>query len=66
LKYDDGTIRALYGDAVPQREEDGSVLGTVSLQTSPERKRAEEVLRESEEMFSELTSKIHSNVNFHA
>ncbi|MCY2993935.1 MAG: PAS domain S-box protein [Planctomycetota bacterium] len=43
VKFDDGTIRALYGDAMPQREEDGSVLWHGFITDITERKRAEEL-----------------------
>ncbi len=42
VKFDDGTIRALYGNAVPQREEDGSVLWHGFITDVTDRKRAEE------------------------
>jgi diguanylate cyclase (GGDEF)-like protein/PAS domain S-box-containing protein len=42
VKFEDGTIRFLYGSAVPQREEDGSTLWHGFIADITERKRAEE------------------------
>jgi PAS domain S-box-containing protein len=58
VKYDDGTIRALYGNAAPQREKDGSVLWHGFITDITERKRAETALRESEELLSEMTTQV--------
>ncbi|MEI6916534.1 MAG: PAS domain S-box protein, partial [Armatimonadota bacterium] len=49
VKFDDGTIHTLYGDAVPQREADGSTLWHGFITDITERKQSEEALRESEE-----------------
>lgn len=48
VKFDDGTVRWLFGDALPQREEDGSVLWHGFIAEITERKRAEELLHQSE------------------
>ncbi|MCX6268636.1 MAG: PAS domain S-box protein [Bacteroidetes bacterium] len=62
VKFDDGTIRTLYGNAVPQKEEDGSVLWhgfitditkvkkaeEIILQDNAERKKSQIALQESE------------------
>ena len=45
VKFDDGTIRSLFGNAVSQREEDGSVLWHGFITDITERKRAEEKVR---------------------
>lgn len=45
LKFDDGAVRWLFGDALPQREADGSVLWHGFITDISERKRAEEQLR---------------------
>ena len=42
VKYDDGTVRWLYGNAVPQMQEDGSVLWHGFVTDITERKQAEE------------------------
>ena len=44
VKFADGTVRALYGNAVPQREADGSVLWHGFITDITERKRAEDEL----------------------
>jgi PAS domain S-box-containing protein len=44
VKFSDGTIRSLYGHAVPQREEDGSVLWHGFITDITERKLAENEL----------------------
>ena len=43
LKFDDGTVRTLDGNAVPEREDDGSVLWHGFVTDITERKRAEEL-----------------------
>jgi PAS domain S-box-containing protein len=44
VKFDDGTIRTLYANTLPEREEDGSVLWHGFITDITERKRAEEAL----------------------
>ena len=46
VKFDDGTIRMLYGNAVPQREDDGSVLWHGFITDITERKQADIALKE--------------------
>jgi PAS domain S-box-containing protein len=46
VKYSDGILRLLYGDAVPEREEDGSVLWTGFITDITERKQAEHDLKQ--------------------
>ena len=45
VKFSDGTIRFLYGNAVPQREDDGSVLWHGFITDITERKENEEELK---------------------
>ncbi|MDD5384442.1 MAG: PAS domain S-box protein [Gallionella sp.] len=49
LKFDDGTVRWLYGNALPQREADGSTLWHGFITDITERKNSEERLLKSEE-----------------
>ncbi len=44
VKFDDGTIRVLFGNAVPQREKDGSVLWHGFISDITERKQSEGAL----------------------
>ena len=53
-KFDDGTVRWLSGNAVPQRETDGSVLWHGFISDITERKQAEQVLKQSESRFKNL------------
>lgn len=48
LKFDDGTVRWLYGNALPQREADGSTLWHGFITDITERKKSDERLRQSE------------------
>ena len=45
LKFDDGTVRWLFGNGLPQREADGSTLWHGFITDITERKQAEEMLR---------------------
>ena len=54
VRFDDGTVRWLYGQSVPQREEDGSTLWHGFITDITEHKQAEELLRESESRFRDL------------
>jgi diguanylate cyclase (GGDEF)-like protein/PAS domain S-box-containing protein len=49
LKFDDGTVRWLYGNALPQREADGSTLWHGFLTDITVRKKSEERIQQSEE-----------------
>ena len=49
LKFDDGTVRWLYGNALPQREADGSTLWHGFITDITERKISEERLLQSKE-----------------
>ena len=55
VKFADGTVRQLYGDAVPQREEDGSVLWHGFITDITERKQQDEDLRQLAERLSLAT-----------
>ncbi|MFZ4777495.1 MAG: response regulator, partial [Terrimicrobiaceae bacterium] len=50
-KFEDGTVRSLYGNAVPEREEDGSVLWHGFITDTTELKKVEDALKESEANF---------------
>jgi PAS domain S-box-containing protein len=54
VKFNDGEIRHLYGDAKPQRLEDGSVLWHGYITDITEKKIIENSLRESEEKYRGL------------
>jgi PAS domain S-box-containing protein len=54
MKFEDGTIRTLLGNSVPQLEQDGSVLWHGFITDISERKLAEEALIESESRFKNL------------
>ncbi|MGZ5628681.1 MAG: EAL domain-containing protein [Methylobacter sp.] len=51
VKFDNGAVRWLFGDALPQREDDGSVLWHGFITDITERKRATFKLLESEARF---------------
>jgi len=51
VKFDDGTVRWLFGNSLPQREADGSVLWHGFITDVTERKRATASLLESEARF---------------
>jgi PAS domain S-box-containing protein len=55
VKFSDGTIRALYGNAVPQREEDGSVLWHGFITDITDRKQKDEEMRQLVERLSLAT-----------
>ena len=52
LKLPDGSVRHLYGDAVPEREEDGSILWTGYISDITERKQVEAHLQRAQKMES--------------
>jgi len=54
VKFDDGTVRWLYGNALPQTEAGGSVLWHGFITDITERKQAEEELHASEQKFMRL------------
>ncbi|MCX6279973.1 MAG: response regulator [Bacteroidetes bacterium] len=51
VKFDDDTIHSLYGNAIPQKEADGSVMWHGFITDITERKRVEDELRISEERY---------------
>jgi len=51
VKFSDGTVRTLYGNALPQLENDGSVLWHGFITDITERKKVEEELRMNEERY---------------
>ncbi|MEI8387615.1 MAG: PAS domain-containing protein [Verrucomicrobiota bacterium] len=55
VKFADGTIRALYGNAMPQKEADGSVLWHGFITDITGRKQAEEELRQLAERLAMAT-----------
>ena len=52
VKFEDGVVRWLRGDAVPEREPDGSVLWHGFITDITEQKQAEEALQKSNERFA--------------
>jgi len=63
VKFDDGDIRSLYGNAVPEQVEDGSVLWHGFITDITERKQAEEKLREIEEKFKKTHKMLQVIIN---
>jgi PAS domain S-box-containing protein len=57
-KFDDGTIRTVFGNALPQTEADGSVLWTGFITDITESKQARQQLQESEARYSSMISNI--------
>ncbi|NDP37265.1 MAG: EAL domain-containing protein [Rhodoferax sp.] len=55
LRFDDGEVRWLLGQAMPERELDGTVLWNGLISDITARKQSEERLRESEARFRALT-----------
>jgi len=52
VQFEDGTVRDLYGDAVPEREPDGSILWTGFIADITERRQMETRLAQSQKMDS--------------
>ncbi len=57
VKFDDGSINCLYGDARPQLEADGSILWHGFITDITQRKKTEEALRQSEERYRTLVER---------
>jgi PAS domain S-box-containing protein len=54
VKFDDRTVRWLFGNALPQRDQNGAVLWHGFITDITERKQTETALRESEQRFHRL------------
>ena len=54
VKFDDGTVRWLFGNALPQKEADGSVLWHGFITDITHRRQADDALRRSETKFRTL------------
>jgi PAS domain S-box-containing protein len=54
MRIGDGPIRTIFGNALPQREEDGSVVWHGFVLDITDRKRSEAALRESESIFQQF------------
>ncbi|MHB0926208.1 MAG: sensor domain-containing protein [Gallionellaceae bacterium] len=65
LKFDDGTVRWLFGNALPQREADGSTLWHGFITDITERKQAELALAESEGRFREIFDTVSDAIFIH-
>ncbi|MEI6175148.1 MAG: PAS domain-containing protein, partial [Bacteroidota bacterium] len=58
VKFSDGTIRSLYGNSLPQREADGSVLWHGFITDVTDRLNAEKAAREADRLLRENNSRI--------
>ncbi|MCX6278210.1 MAG: PAS domain S-box protein [Bacteroidetes bacterium] len=63
VKFDDGTIRSLYCNAVPQREKDGSALWHGFITDITDRLAAEQAVRQADEALRENNLKIDIAMN---
>ncbi len=54
VKFSDGTVRWLFGNSIPQKEADGSILWHGFITDVTERKRTESALRASEDRFQAI------------
>lgn len=57
VKFEDNTIRYLYGDSIPQLEEDGSILWHGYISDITERKLADEKLQVVEQQYRDMFEK---------
>ncbi|WP_333873723.1 PAS domain S-box protein [Methylobacter sp.] len=62
LRFADGTERWLFGNALPQREEDGSVLWHGFVTDITERKQMEEKLRDSDAFNASILNSLTSHI----
>lgn len=62
LKFDDGTVRWLSGNALPQREADGATLWHGFITDITRRKLEEGALREREERYRHLFEDVHNAI----
>lgn len=62
LKFDDGTVRWLSGNALPQREADGATLWHGFVTDITRRKLEENALREREERYRHLFEDVHNAI----
>jgi len=58
VKFDDGTVRSLYGNAVPQKDADGSVLWHGFITDITEDNRLKERLKSSEEQRNSILNDV--------
>lgn len=65
LKFDDGTVRWVYGNAIPQREADGSTLWHGFLTDITGRIQAEQAMAESESRFREIFNAVSDAIFIH-
>ncbi len=54
VKFDDGAIRTVYGNAIPQKEEDGSVLWHGFISDITERKQMENALQDAHKSLTDI------------
>jgi PAS domain S-box-containing protein len=62
VKFDDGTVRWLFGNALPQRETDGSTLWHGFITDITERKQMEEKLRDSDGLNASILNSLTSHI----
>ncbi len=63
VKFDDGATRTLYGNAIPQKDEDGSVLWHGFITDITRRKQTEEALQEAYKSLSDIMdAAIHTSI----
>ena len=65
VKFEDGTIRTLYGNAIPQRDEDGSILWHGFISDISDRKKVENELVLSESLFRAILENSYDAIGVH-
>ena len=65
LKFDDGTVRWLFGNGLPKHEADGSTLWHGFITDITERKQAGQALAESESRFREIFNTVSDAIFIH-